>query len=145
MMMEDAPTLSQLSQVMLHATAPAFLLGATGSFVGLLVARLNVIIERSRSIHGIRDPGDDRLPLKTDIPRLKVRARLLQRSISLAIASAISTTLLIVWSFIAAFFNRDHEVGAALLFVAAMTLFVVALIGLAREVSIGLVELDHLP
>jgi len=144
-MIEDAPTLSQLSQVMLHATAPAFLLGATGSFVGLLVARLNVIIERSRSIHGIRDPDDDRLPLKTDIPRLKVRARLLQRSISLAIASAISTTMLIVWSFMAAFFNRDHEVGAALLFVSALTLFVAALIGLAREVSIGLVELDHQP
>lgn len=145
MMIENTPTLSQLSQVMLHATAPAFLLGATGSFVGLLVARLNVIIERSRSIHGIRDPDDDRLPLKTDIPRLKVRAKLLQRSISLAIASAISTTLLIVWSFVAAFFNRDHEVGAALLFVAALIFFVAALIGLAREVSIGLVELDHLP
>ncbi len=144
-MIDNAPSLSQLSQVMLHATAPAFLLGATGSFVGLLVARLNVIIERSRSIHGIGDDEDRRLPLRSDIPRLKARARLLQRAISLAIASAISTTLLIGWSFVAAFFNRDHEVGAALLFLIAMALFVAALIVLAREVSIGLVEIDHLP
>jgi hypothetical protein len=143
--MIDTPSLSQLSQVMLHATAPAFLLGATGSFVGLLVARLNVIIERSRSIHGIGDADDQRLQLRTDIPRLKARARLLQRAIALAIASAISTTLLIVWSFVAAFFHLDHEIGAALLFVVAMTLFVAALVILAREVSIGLVEIDHLP
>jgi hypothetical protein len=144
-MIEETPTLSQLSQVMLHATAPAFLLGATGSFVGLLVARLNVIIDRSRSIHGIRDQDGDRLPLKSDIPRLKDRAKLLQRSISFAVASAISTTLLIVWSFAAAFLHLDHETGAALLFVVALVLFAIALVTLAREVRIGLVELDHLP
>lgn len=144
-MIDNAPSLSQLSQVMLHATAPAFLLGATGSFVGLLVGRLNVIIDRSRSIHGIDEQDDRRLPLLSDIPRLKARARLLQRAIRLAIASAISTTLLIGWSFIAAFFSRDHEIGAALLFVVAMALFVAALIVLSREVSMGLVEMDHLP
>ena len=144
-MIDNAPSLSQLSQVMLHATAPAFLLGATASFVGLLVGRLNVIIDRSRSIHGIDEQDDQRLPLRSDIPRLKARARLLQRAIRLAIASAISTTLLIGWSFIAAFFSRDHEIGAALLFVVAMALFVAALIVLSREVSMGLVEMDHLP
>ena len=144
-MIDNAPSLSQLSQVMLHATAPAFLLGATASFVGLLVGRLNVIIDRSRSIHGIDEQDDQRLPLRSDIPRLKARARLLQRAIRLAIASAISTTLLIGWSFIAAVFSRDHEIGAALLFVVAMALFVAALIVLSREVSMGLVEMDHLP
>lgn len=144
-MIDTAPSLSQLSQVMLHATAPAFLLGATGSFIGLLVGRLNVIIDRSRSIHGIGDQDNQRLALRSDIPRLKSRAKLLQRAIALAIASAISTTLLIGWSFVAAFFSRDHEIGAALLFLVAMGLFVAALIVLAREVSIGLVELDHMP
>jgi hypothetical protein len=144
-MFDDAPTVSQISLVMVHATAPAFLLGATGSFVALLIGRLNVIIERSRSIHGIGDQDGDRLALKSDIPRLKARAKLLQRSISLAVASAICTTLLIVWSFAAAFLHLDHEVGAALLFIMALLLFVAALLVLAREVFIGLVELDHLP
>ncbi|ODT12173.1 MAG: hypothetical protein ABS35_40870 [Kaistia sp. SCN 65-12] len=141
----DAPTLSHLSQVMLHATAPAFLLGATASFVGLLVGRFNVLLDRSRSIHGIADDDPLRQVLKSDIPRLRTRARLLHRAISLAIASSICTTLLIVWSFAAAFLDRDHEVGAALIFVVAMILFVGALACLAREVSMGLIEIDHLP
>ena len=102
-MLPITPTLSQISTVMVHATAPAFLLGATGSFIGLLASRLNVIIDRSRSIHGIRDQENERIELKADIPRLKARAALLQRAISMAVASAICTTLLIVWGFCAAF------------------------------------------
>lgn len=141
----DAPTLSHLSQVMLHATAPAFLLGATASFVGLLVGRFNVLIDRSRSIHGIAEDDKLRQVLKSDIPRLRVRVRLLQRSIALAIASALCTSLLIVWSFLAAFLDQDHQIGAALFFIVAMVLFVGALFCLAREVSIGLTDMDHLP
>jgi len=141
----DSPTLSHLSQVMLHATAPAFLLGATASFVGLLVGRFNVLIDRSRSIHGISDDDEPRRVLKSDIPRLRARVRLLHRAISLAIASALCTTLLIVWSFAAAFLDQDHQVGAALFFIVAMVLFVGALVCLAREVSIGLIDIDHLP
>lgn len=56
-----------------------------------------------------------------------------------------STTLLIIWSFVAAILKHDHETGAALLFVVAMSLFVAALGILAREVSIGLRDIDHLP
>ncbi|MCX5571718.1 MULTISPECIES: DUF2721 domain-containing protein [Kaistia] len=141
----DSPTLSHLSQVMLHATAPAFLLGATASFVGLLVGRFNVLIDRSRSIHGISDDDELRKVLKSDIPRLRSRVRLLHRAISLAIASSLCTTLLIVWSFAAAFLDQDHQVGAALFFIVAMALFVGALLFLAREISIGLNDIDHLP
>jgi len=145
MTMIETPALSQISQVMSQATAPAFLLGATGSFIGILASRLNVIIDRSRSIHGVKDDEKERQRLKMDIPRLKERAELLQRSIGLAVASSICTTLLIVWGFAAAALNFNHEFGAALLFVLALLLFVAALVTLAREVRIGLVELDHLP
>jgi len=138
-------TLPQLSIVMVHATAPAFLLGATGSFIGLLAARLNVIIDRSRSIHSIGDENDTRQNLKVDIPRLKRRAKLLHQAITFAVASAICTTLLIVWSFAAAFVGVAHEAGAALLFIASLCMFAVALVALLREVKIGLIELDHLP
>jgi hypothetical protein len=144
-MLPDTPTFSQISQVIVHATAPAFLLGATGSFIGLLVSRLNVIIDRSRSIHGIKDDESERLRLKEDIPRLQVRAKLLHRAISIAVASAIFTTLLIVWGFVAAFLGYRHEVGAALLFIISLSLFTASLLTLAREVRIGLVDLDHLP
>jgi hypothetical protein len=141
----ETPTVSQISLVMVHATAPAFLLGATGSFVALLAARFNVIIDRSRAIHGIKDQDHERLALKADIPRLKARARLLQRAIAFGVASSICTTLLIAWSFGAAFIGFNHEAGAAALFVLSLFLFAVALMILAREVRMGLNELDHFP
>lgn len=144
-MIENALSVSQISQVMQQATAPAFLLGATGSFIGILASRLNVIIDRSRSVHGVKDGEQERLRLKTDIPRLKARAELLQRSIALAVASSIWTTLLIVWGFAAAVLSFNHELGAACLFVVALLFFVAALVALAKEVRIGLIELDHLP
>ena len=144
-MVVDPPTFSQISQVIVQATAPAFLLGATGGFIGLLASRLNAIIDRSRSIHNIKDQDEERLLLKSDIPRLKARARLLQGAISFAVASAIFTTVLIVWGFLSAFLGFSHEVGAALLFIVSLSLFAMALFTLAREVRIGLVELDHLP
>ena len=144
-MLTEPPSFSQISTVIVHATAPAFLLGATASFIGLLVSRLNVIIDRSRAIHGIKDDEEQRQNLKLDIPRLKARARLLQRAISLAVASAICTTLLIGWTFAVALLGFRHEVGAALLFIVSMSLFAVSLLALASEVRIGLTELDHFP
>ncbi|WP_448146287.1 DUF2721 domain-containing protein [Labrys miyagiensis] len=130
---------------MLQATAPAFMLGATGSFIGILVGRLNVIIDRSRSIHGIKDKDEDRSPLKSDKPRLRKRAQLLQRALAFSVASAICTTLLIMWGFAVAVMGYDHEMGAALFFIASLLLFCASLLTLAREVRIGLVDLDHLP
>ena len=144
-MLPEPQSFSQISMVIVHATAPAFLLGATASFIGLLVGRLNVIIDRSRALHGIKDDEDERLRLKSDIPRLKARARLLQRAISLAVGSAICTTLLIVWTFAVALLGFRHEVGAAFLFIVSLSLFAVALLALASEVRMGLTEMDHFP
>lgn len=141
----EAPTLSQLSQVMLQATAPAFLLGATGSFIGILVSRLNVIIDRSRSIHGIKEQDGERSLLRTDIPRLRRRAILLQRALAFAVASSVCTTLLIVWGFAVAFLGYRHELGAAMFFITSLCLFCGSLLTLAQEMRIGLIDLDHLP
>jgi hypothetical protein len=64
----------QLSQVISHATAPAFLLGAVAGFVSILITRMNGIIDRSRSLNTIADDNSARAPLKADIPRLRHRA-----------------------------------------------------------------------
>lgn len=53
MLSDAAPTIAQLSQAMVQATAPAFILGAQASFISLTFSRMNAIIDRSRSIHAI--------------------------------------------------------------------------------------------
>jgi hypothetical protein len=72
-MQPDVTDLSQMSQVISHATAPAFLLGAVAGFVSILIARMSGIIDRSRSLNMIADEDTPRAHLKSDIPRLKHR------------------------------------------------------------------------
>jgi Protein of unknown function (DUF2721) len=137
--------LNQLSQVISHATAPAFLLGAVAGFVSILIARMNGIIDRIRSLNSIADDDTPRARLKSDIPRLEHRARLMNNAIYLAVGSGICTTVLVILAFISAFVGIRHEQVVGLLFVVALGLLGAALFTLAREVRIALNEFDHYP
>jgi hypothetical protein len=142
-MQPDVTDLSQMSQVISHATAPAFLLGAVAGFVSILIARMSGIIDRSRSLNMIADEDTPRAHLKSDIPRLKHRARLMNDAIYLSIGSGICTTVLVVLAFASAFVGIRHEQLVGVLFVVALVLLGAALFTFAREVRIALNELDH--
>jgi Protein of unknown function (DUF2721) len=121
--MEQAVTdLSQLSEVIAHATAPAFLLGAVAGFVSILIIRMNGIIDRLRSLNSIADDDAPRARLKADIPRLERRARLMNNAIYLAVGSGICTTVLVILAFASAFLGIRHEQVVGLLFVVALGL-----------------------
>jgi Protein of unknown function (DUF2721) len=137
--------LDQLSQVISHATAPAFLLGAVAGFVSILITRMNGIIDRIRSLNMIADDDSPRARLKTDLPRLRHRAQLMNQAVYLAIGSGISTTVLVILAFASAFVGMRHEPLAGLLFGVALGLLGAALVAFAREVRIALNEFDHYP
>ena len=84
-MLFDHPTSTQLSQVIGQVTAPAFLLGAVAAFVSVLISRMNRIIDRLQALNEIGDDNPRKTQLKSDIPRLKRRAALLNKSILFAI------------------------------------------------------------
>jgi hypothetical protein len=97
---------------------------------------------RSQFLHGIAGDDRTRAYLKTDIPRLKDRAVLLDRSIFYSTVCAIITAVLIIVAVVCAMLHLTHEYGVAVLFVAALTFFVLALISLARETRIAF-DFDH--
>lgn len=136
------PSLPQLSAIIGSVAAPAFLLGAVAAFISVLISRTNRIIDRSQFLHAIPE-SDERSYLKTDIPRLKRRAKLLNRAIFHATIAAIVTALLVIVAFVSAMLHLAHEYGVAILFVLALSFFLLSLIGLARELSIGLHDFDH--
>ena len=140
--MDFLPDAAQLSQIMSHATAPAFVLGAVAGFISILMTRLATIVDRIRSLNGI-PPDADRANLKSDIPRLKRRANLLNNAMRFALASGICTALLLVVGFACAFVGLQHEYGVGLLFVLAIALLGTSLFRFAQEVSMGLSEFDH--
>jgi len=135
--------LDQLSNVISHVMAPAFLIGAVAGFVAVLVGRMNGIIDRIRTVNGIAADDEARGHLKSDLPRLKRRAKLMNDAIYFAVASALCTTLLVILAFVSAFFGFRHEPGVAALFVLALGLLGASLLTLAREVRIALTEFDH--
>ena len=131
--MEFVPNTGQLSQVMSQATAPAFVLGAVAGFISILLNRLTSVLDRIRSLNDISDHDTVRAHLKSDIPCLRRRARLLNNATRLALASGICTSLLLVVAFGSAFFRLQHIYGAGVLFALAIGLLVHRSIGLGRR------------
>jgi ABC-type spermidine/putrescine transport system permease subunit I len=137
------PSVTQIAAVISQVTAPAFLLGAVAAFASVLISRINRIIDRSQALNAIRDDDQTRAQLKSDIPRLKRRAQLLNKAILYSTVSAIVTSLLVIVAFVSAYFNVEHEYGVAVLFVVALGFFTASLVNLARETRIALHEYDH--
>jgi len=133
----------ELSQVITQVTAPAFLLGAVASFTSVLIARMNRIIDRSQVLNEIGEDDSARAYLRSDIPRLRRRAVLLNKSILFSTFAAITTSVLVIVAFVSAYFNIAHEYGVGLLFVLALGFFTASLVNLARETRIALHDVDH--
>jgi hypothetical protein len=142
-MLPDTPSVTQIAHVIAQAAAPAFLLGALAAFIALLLARLNRILDRSIYLNQISDDDDRRSRLKADVPRLVRRAAMINRAIFWSIMGSISISVVIIISFVSAFFQIQHERGVAILFVISLTTFIVSLVDFAREVWIALSEFDH--
>lgn len=130
-MLISDPDLSGVTNVIVHATAPAFLLGAVASFLSILIARLERILDRKRNQDGPDDPL-----------RLGQRAALLHSAIYLAVLAGLSTAALLIVAFALAFFAVDHADGVGLMFVIALALLIGSLIQLTREVHVA-TRLQH--
>jgi hypothetical protein len=141
--MDFAPDAAQLAQVMSQATAPAFILGAVAAFVAVLLGRMTNVLERIRSLNEIADDDTARAHLKSDIPRLRQRAKYLNTATHLALVSGMCTALLLVVNFASAFFRLRHEYGASVLFGLAIALLGGSRYRFGQEVRIGLSEFDH--
>jgi hypothetical protein len=139
----ETPTVSQLSQVISQAVAPAFILGALAAFISVLILRMNRVVDRSQMLNAIGGDDPARVHLKTDLPRMKRRAMLLNNAILFASVSAIFATLLVMVAFVSAFFGIQHERGIAVLFIVTLGFFAAALVNLARETRIALHEFDY--
>jgi hypothetical protein len=143
LMLHDLPTVTQLSRVIAQAIAPAFILAALAGFIGVLITRLNRIVDRTIALNAIPDDDAVKSRLKADLPRLLRRAAMINRAVFWAVIASISITLLVIVAFVSAFFQIEHERGVAVLFIVSFCAFTVALIDFAREVRIALSEYDH--
>jgi ABC-type spermidine/putrescine transport system permease subunit I len=133
----------QLSTMISHAVAPAFLLGAVAALVSILITRMTGITDRIRNLNQITDDDTARMWLKADIARLKRRETLLNQALQLAVTGGICITILLLFGFVVALLGYRHEPGAGALFILALCLLVGSLIRFLQDVRISLSEHDH--
>ncbi|WP_245284046.1 DUF2721 domain-containing protein [Bradyrhizobium sp. Cp5.3] len=104
---------------------------------------MNRIVDRLQALSLISDEDTSRAWLRTEVPNLERRAVLLNKAIVFSTISAIVTSLLVIVSFICAFFQLQHEYGVAVLFVIALSFFTLSLVDLVREARISLHDIGH--
>jgi len=133
--MLETPSVTQLSEVISHSIAPAFILGAVSGFISVLVTRLNRIIDRCRWAQGTEPTMERHYP---DLLALNRRAALINHALFWSVASALVTILLMILAFTDAFLELPHEKGVALMFAVALILFGVSLVNFALEIRIAI-------
>lgn len=129
------------------SVAPVFLLTAVGAMLGVMTSRLGRIIDRARLAESrlTAESADTAAALQSELVLLARRARLIQRAITLYAVTALCICGVVGALFAAAFLRVDASIPVAVLFVAAMGAFIVALICFLREIFIATATLRFGP
>ncbi len=128
----------QLTTVISHATAPAFLLGAVAGFLSILISRAERVTDLEREAQEAPE-GTSGANLAT----LAKRMQLLHGAIYFAVLSALATASLLIMAFISAFLGLAHQLGMAILFTVALILLMGSLVQLTRDVRIAMLLISR--
>jgi hypothetical protein len=126
-------SLATVANVIQLAIAPVFLVSGVAALLAVLANRLGRIIDRARALEVLATDAH----IEAELLALSQRARLINRSITLATTSALLVCSVIVVLFLGTFFTIDLATTVALLFVAAMASLIVGLLTFLREIRLA--------
>ena len=134
------PYLPDITHTIQLAVAPVFLLTALGTTLSVLVTRLARIVDRARRVEGRlrEESGVHRDATLVELRALEGRARLIHWALTFGTSAALLVCLLIAVAFVGYLAGARIGTVMAVLFIAAMGAYVVALICLLREVGIAI-------
>jgi hypothetical protein len=127
----------QLSTMINHAVAPAFMLNGVAAMVAVLVNRISTVTERIRNLREIDEADLVRAKLKQEIGVLRRRELLLNSALHLAVLAGIGVTLLLLFGFVVAFLGYRHEPGAAVLFIASLCFLAGSLFRFLQDIRLS--------
>jgi hypothetical protein len=135
--------LQDITHTIQLAVAPVFLLTALGTTLGVLTTRLGRVVDRARRLEGRLEGevGELRPALVDELRRLAYRARLIHWALTAGTSAAIMVCLLIAVAFIGYLFGADFGVAVAILFILAVSAFVLALLFFLREIFLAIATL----
>jgi hypothetical protein len=127
-MPESAPFLDHFNTAMSHATAPAFMLGAVGAFLNVLVNRFERVVDRFRVLRAASPATPAEI-----LALVSQRLVLLNRGIYFAALSGLCTAALLIVLFACALLDISHRSV-----VLALILFMASIVDLVRDVRLNL-------
>lgn len=136
-------SVEHLSQLISHVLAPAFLLGAVGSFISLLHDRLLAVVARVRELSRGGDADLPEVRRQEIVAVLRRRATLLNVAMFFGALSGLSALVLIIASFGAALVEAHHVWIAAVLFILAAIFLLCALVTFAIDVRMAITAHDR--
>jgi hypothetical protein len=129
-----------ISHVIQLSVAPVFLLTSVGAILNVMSNRLSRIVDRARvlelKLEGAEAPAL-RAELETRLRNLSRRARMVSHSIALCVVTAVLVCAVIITLFVGEFLSYSFVVPAALLFIAGLVAFLLALVWLLREIFLA--------
>ena len=134
------PAVPGIAHVIQTAVAPVFLLSGVGVTIGVLANRLARIVDRARVLEARpHDPADSRT--HADLLALGSRAKMVNRALTLCTICAILIALVIVALFVSPMLDVDLSGLIALLFIAGLAAYVLALVTFLREIFLATASL----
>jgi hypothetical protein len=125
------------------SVAPVFLLSGIGAMLAVMTSRMSRIVDRGR-IHEARlvdAAPEEAVRLHDHLGVLSQRAKLINRAITLLTITALFVCAVVATLFVGTFFSFNTAITVAVLFVAAMATFFVALLFFLREVFVATASL----
>ena len=137
--MFEAIAKTGVAQVIQLAVAPVFLLTGVGAILGVMANRLARIVDRARVLElKLPEAKDaDRVELAQRLANLSRRAKLISHAIALCVSTAVLICSVIIMLFLGEFLEFEAAAPAAVLFIAALLSFLLALVWLLREVFLA--------
>lgn len=138
-MLNTAPHIANLAQVIQLAVAPVFLLAGVGTTLNALATRVGRIIDRARAM-------EDRLVYATPeqaeelhklLRVLSKRATLINRAIGLSVMCGLLVSLVVAALFISSSLGINLDAPIAITFVIALLSLAAALVYFLREVILA--------
>lgn len=145
--MSEPTHVTDIARVIQLAVAPVFLLTAIGTILSVLSGRLARIVDRARVLVDRAEalPEERRAAFHDELQTLLRRRQLVNIAITAGTTAALFVCVLIASAFVGYLVGADLSVFLAVLFIAAMSAFVAALLLFLREIviAVGTLRLDR--
>lgn len=144
--MQSETALTAVGHAIQLSVAPVFLLSGVGVTITVLTNRLSRIIDRARTMEAqLPVTSTAETPAHRELRTLSRRARLIHTAITLSVLCALLICVVIVMLFVGALFETEISLVVAFVFIAALCMFIGALVAFLQEIRVGTASLRFGP